>query len=156
VSNRRSDCRGHRRSRTIGVRYMEAALDKDVDPDDEPITEQRPRTRGECVDGPRPCPWVSCRYHLYLEVTRAGGLTLRFPDLQPDELEHSCALDLADSGPKKLIQISEVLNVTRERVRQLEVKAYFSAKAGALQLRIHNDVLDGFAHPTGQRAEDAA
>ena len=22
---------------------------------------QRPRTRGDCVDGERPCPWVGCR-----------------------------------------------------------------------------------------------
>lgn len=34
----------------------------------------RPRTRAECVDGPRPCPWVGCSQHLLLEVgaTRAS------------------------------------------------------------------------------------
>lgn len=35
---------------------------------------RRPRTRGDCEDGPRPCPWVGCRYNLMLEVTEAGGL----------------------------------------------------------------------------------
>ena len=25
---------------------------------------KRPRTRAECIDGPRPCPHSSCRYHL--------------------------------------------------------------------------------------------
>lgn len=24
---------------------------------------QRPRTRGECVGGERPCPWASCEHH---------------------------------------------------------------------------------------------
>lgn len=28
----------------------------------------RPRTRAQCQDGPRPCPWVACRHHLLLEV----------------------------------------------------------------------------------------
>ncbi len=28
----------------------------------------RPRTRGDCADGPRPCPWYRCRHHLGLEV----------------------------------------------------------------------------------------
>ena len=31
----------------------------------------RPLTRAECKDGPRPCPWVSCRHHLLLEVASA-------------------------------------------------------------------------------------
>lgn len=26
--------------------------------------QQRPLTRAECVDGPRPCPWTSCTHHL--------------------------------------------------------------------------------------------
>ena len=25
---------------------------------------ERPKTRGECADMPRPCPFLSCRYHL--------------------------------------------------------------------------------------------
>lgn len=27
----------------------------------------------------RPCPWVGCRHHLLLEVTRSGGLSLNRP-----------------------------------------------------------------------------
>ena len=33
----------------------------------------KPQTRAECVDGPRPCPYVSCKHHLYLDVRRRGG-----------------------------------------------------------------------------------
>lgn len=33
---------------------------------------KRPTKRSECIDGPRPCPWVSCRHHLLLEVASAA------------------------------------------------------------------------------------
>jgi hypothetical protein len=33
----------------------------------------RPTTRGECLQEARPCPWVSCRHHLLLEVARSKG-----------------------------------------------------------------------------------
>jgi hypothetical protein len=31
----------------------------------------RPRTRGDCQLEARPCPWVSCRHHLLLEIATA-------------------------------------------------------------------------------------
>lgn len=77
-----------------------------------------PMTRGDCVNGPRPCPYVSCRYHLYLDVTSKGGLKLNFPDLEPHELNPSCALDVADSGVT-LQGLGRTMNVTKERARQL-------------------------------------
>lgn len=46
------------------------------------VTYLRPRTRAECADSPRPCPWVSCRHHLAIELAlvegrrRAGSLRL--------------------------------------------------------------------------------
>ena len=30
----------------------------------------RPRTRSECREGPRPCPWVGCPMHLLIEVAK--------------------------------------------------------------------------------------
>src|SRR5678815_855568 len=81
---------------------------------------ERPRTRGDCAGGPRPCPWAGCRYHLYLEVSPAGTIKLAFPDLEPWDLEHSCALDLADDGGMTLEAVAQTVNVTRERVRQIE------------------------------------
>jgi len=32
------------------------------------VTDRRPKTRADCIDGPRPCPWLGCRYHLGVEV----------------------------------------------------------------------------------------
>ena len=86
------------------------------------LRSQRPRTRGECADGPRPCPWVSCRHHLYLDVVGENGSIKRnFPDLEPWQMAHTCSLDVADLGGRHLEQVAEIMNVTRERVRQVEV-----------------------------------
>ena len=85
-----------------------------------PTDVPRPRVRSDCIAIPRPCPFVSCKYHLYLDVLRSGSIKLNFPDLEPDELEHSCCLDLADRGGLLLEQVGVALNLTRERIRQLE------------------------------------
>ena len=62
----------------------------------------------------------SCR----LGVARgAGAIKLNFPDLEPHEMPNSCALDIADYGGLPLEVVGEVMNVTRERIRQIEVKA---------------------------------
>jgi predicted DNA-binding protein (UPF0251 family) len=79
----------------------------------------RPRTRQDCAGGPRPCPFVSCRYHLYLEVSEAGNIKLNFPDLEVWELEHSCALDVSEAEDLEVEELGKILNVTRERVRQI-------------------------------------
>lgn len=84
------------------------------------VEEQRPRTRGECVGGPRPCPWVGCRHHLYLDVSQqTGSLKLNFPDLEVGEIRDSCSLDVADEEGVTVDRVASALNVTRERARQL-------------------------------------
>lgn len=84
----------------------------------------RPRTRGECVDGERPCPWVSCKHHLYLDVKPdLGSIIVNFPDLEFDQLADTCSLDVADRGGETLEVVGELINVTRERVRQIEARA---------------------------------
>lgn len=79
----------------------------------------RPKTRAECHSQPRPCPWVSCRYHLAIEVN-AGSIT-HISD--PEKMRDTCALDVADRGGHTLDQIGEIFGVTRERTRQIEEKA---------------------------------
>lgn len=96
---------------------------------EEPSRIRLPMTRGDCVDAERPCPFVSCKHHLYLDVSpRTGSIKLNFPDLEPWELEHSCALDAADRGGLTLEEAAERMNITRERLRQLEVKAFVSLR----------------------------
>lgn len=106
------------RAQTIGIRR--AGLPVFVD---YPEGVERPKTRGECMGIERPCPFVSCRHHLFLDVNEKGGLKLNFPHLDPDQLIVSCSLDVAEDGLAKLEQAGALMNLTRERVRQVEVVA---------------------------------
>lgn len=84
---------------------------------------QRPRTRAECPTS-RPCGWVGCRHHNYLSVNpETGAITFDRPDLEPHQLMNSCSLDVADGGPRSLEEVGEIMNITRERVRQIELEA---------------------------------
>jgi hypothetical protein len=88
----------------------------------------RPRTRGECVNGVRPCPWAGCKHHLLIDVDpETGSLKLNFPDREIDELIDTCVLDVADRGTITLEQTGELMNITRERTRQIEIRALNSA-----------------------------
>ena len=84
------------------------------------IRRKKPKTREECRCGPRPCPWVSCKYHLYLDVNPVTGtIKINFPEKEIWELEHTCALDLAEEGAQSFEEIGRRMNLTRERIRQL-------------------------------------
>lgn len=83
----------------------------------------RPQTRGECEGVARPCPFVSCKHHLYLDVNpETGSLRLTFPDREVHELEETCSLDVAERDGATLEQVGELVNLTRERIRQIEVR----------------------------------
>jgi hypothetical protein len=84
-----------------------------VDPD-------RPVTRGDCVDGPRPCPYSGCRHHLMLDVNEQTGGIRANNGLEVEELEETCSLDVAARGGVTLQDVSRLMNVSRERVRQVE------------------------------------
>lgn len=84
----------------------------------------RPVTRGDCANGPRPCPWTDCRYHLLDSVSR--GYHGTYPDVST--MPESCVLDVADRGEQTLEQVAQILLMTRERVRQLETKAIRAAR----------------------------
>lgn len=88
---------------------------------DEIVT--RPKTRGECAGMARPCPFVGCRYHLYLDVNEGtGSIKLNHPLTTPDQMEHSCSLDVADRGGVTLDTAGALFNITRERIRQIEAR----------------------------------
>lgn len=85
---------------------------------------ERPQSRLDCREGQRPCPYVACRYHLYLDVhPRTGSIKLNFPDKEADELAETCALDVAERGGVTLEEVGAIMNLTRERIRQVEASA---------------------------------
>lgn len=116
--------------------------------------EPRPMTRADCKDGPRPCPWVGCKYHLLIDVKEKGGMVVNFEtglrtlstrratdeewmDSAVDRLDtmkHTCALDVADKGEHTLEEVGELYGITRERIRQI-------IDMGVDALREHSDKL---------------
>jgi len=119
------------RARTISIKRMtkrELELGRVLYPDVEGV--ERPQSREECVGGMRPCPFVSCKHHLYLDVSaRTGAIKLNFPDLEVWEMNESCALDVADRAGATLEEVGAIMNLTRERIRQVEVKALAKLEA---------------------------
>lgn len=98
----------------------------------------RPRARSECRSGKRPCLYVACRYHLYLDVNpRTGSIKINFPDLEIHDLDETCALDVAERGGVTLEEVGAIMNLTRERIRQVEA-------TGLEKLRDGEDELDTF------------
>ena len=94
-----------------------------------PVDEPRPRTRAECKEELRPCPWVACKFHLYLDVNpETGSIKINFPDLEPWDLPHTCSLDIAERGGITLEEVGEIMNLTRERIRQVEVRGLLKLK----------------------------
>lgn len=116
--------------------------------------ETPPKTRAECVDGPRPCPWVRCKYHLLIDVKEKGGLVVNFETglrtlstrrsldeewldaavERLDTMKHTCVLDVADQGEHTLEEVGELYGLTRERIRQI-------VDGGVEALREHTEKL---------------
>jgi hypothetical protein len=137
------------RARTISVKRMtkrELEIGRLLYPETEYY---KPRTRGECAEGPRPCPYISCKHHLYVDVSpRTGAIKLNFPDLEVWEMGESCALDVADRGGTTLEDVGAIMNLTRERIRQVEVKALAKLEALRDMMSLREYVDEG---PVGRR-----
>lgn len=127
---RRRTRRTRPRSKTIAMKRMtraELQLGALMYP---PVVDiDRPRTRAECKSEARPCPWVACKHHLYLDINpETGSIKINFPDLEPWEMKHTCALDVAEQGALTLEEIGLITNLTRERIRQVEVRGLMKLK----------------------------
>jgi hypothetical protein len=89
------------------------------------VVEQRPKVRGDCVDGERPCSWVSCKHHL---------LTDRLAKLSDDEavaeleaMPETCVLDVADWGGASVAEVARMMGfqhkMTAHRIEQAATAA---------------------------------
>ena len=124
-------CVGQGRPATISLRrssVKEHAASLAEYPVAEHATYERPLVRGDCLAGgsnaARPCPWVSCAYHLALDVSEdSGNIKITFPGVEIEAMKHTCALDLSDGDGITLDEIGAAQNISRERVRQIELEA---------------------------------
>jgi len=88
----------------------------------------RPKNRSECINGPRPCPWVGCRYHLLFDWKYIARDIEQMTDEEVVELmwqmPETCALDvIEDYEPMTLQEIADLFGgMSRERVRQFTVR----------------------------------
>jgi Sigma-70, region 4 len=146
---RRSRRKRDVRARTISVKRMtkrELEIGRLLFPETD---YWRPRNRAECAEGPRPCPFVSCKHHLFIDVSpRTGAIKLNFPDLEVWDLGESCALDVADKHGTTLEDVGAIMNLTRERIRQVEVKALAKLEALSDMYSLRDHVDEG---PVGKR-----
>lgn len=130
---------------------------------DEPI----PRTYGECQEralgtATNPCWYLRCKHNLLLDIDpRSGSYKITWPDLTDghygDEYhalpEHTCALHEAAHGGLTLDEVGVMMNLTRERVRQIETKALYRLRDLSELVRAVDDELDAFAPGGGAHGD---
>ena len=147
---RRSRRKRDVRARTISVKRMtkrEIELGRMLYPDVADVV--KPKKREECAEALGPCPFVSCKHHLYLDVSaKTGAIKLNFPDLEVWEMTDTCALRVADRGGSTLEEVGTIMNLTRERVRQVEVKGLAKLEALSEMYELREYVDEG---PVGKR-----
>lgn len=100
-------------TRTVISPSLSARNGVHLGPERRPLAVGKPQTRADCVDGPRPCPWVACRHHLGLSVSKVGTVH------QVHGRRESCSLDIAARGPATLEVCGSALAVTRARAHQV-------------------------------------
>jgi len=114
---------------------------------------ERPRTRGDCASMPRPCPFVSCSHHLYLDVNpESGAIKLNQPHLEVWEMAETCSLDVADRGGITLEEVGAMTNLTRERIRQIEVRGLEKIKREFPEGEAGSSAGPALRHPFGEVA----
>ena len=97
-------------------------------PDQPGVDYRRPTHYRQCLKAglgvQTPCPFVSCKHHLYLDVSPTNGsLKVNFPNRGPLDLPETCALAVANRGGLPAEDVAPLLGLERSRVRQLEDSA---------------------------------
>jgi hypothetical protein len=113
----------------------------------------RPLTRGDCKEMPRPCPFVSCSHHLYPVFVLGAQTRSPLSDCEPWQMPETCDLDVADRGGATLEEVGKITGVTRERIRQIEEKAL---KRAANNARIRRMDFETPVERGSNAAEDRA
>jgi DNA-binding CsgD family transcriptional regulator len=101
------------------------------------MTTPRLQLCGGYAVAPRPCAETSCRYHLAHDLGPGRGR--RAPRMPIETMKDTCALDVAELGGQTLEEVASRLNITRERVRQIEEKALAKLERAGKTLAIYTD-----------------
>jgi hypothetical protein len=97
----------------------------------------RPRTRGDCVNGPRPCPWVGCRHHLYLHIDGRGAIQITMPPVEEwTEETVTCSLDVADTVPPSILALVDPRNYASPQHLSLEQVGHLMGGVSREAIRI--------------------
>lgn len=132
--------------------YTEVVVDQRYELEKDPIyrdliditSYQKPGNRAECLKMKRPCLFVSCKYHLFLDVNpETKSIKFNFPGKEVWELKETCALDVADKGGVTLEEVGAIMNLTRERIRQVEMRALQKLRQNSVKYNIKNFNLFG-------------
>lgn len=114
---------------TMGAEQIKQAGLDDLWPEDGKVR-QLPATRGDCPTV-RPCPYLTCKYNLGLHL-ESDGKRMRVHRVwkgifrntsEAVSVGHTCALDAAEAGGMTLEVVGQIMGITRERVRQIELVA---------------------------------
>lgn len=139
--------RVNKKSKIKAAELAEIAAENAQDPElveiIEEISTRRPKKRAECLRQKGPCLLVGCKYNIYLDVSpETGSIKFNYPDKEVWEMAETCSLNIADQGGVTLEAVGDLLNLTRERIRQVEVKALTK-----LRLQKRRAELEVFAKP---------
>lgn len=83
----------------------------------------------EALNHCRPCARVWCRHNLFLDVKEEGHLRMNFPGQELEQLKETCSLDVADAGRHTHEWVGDLVNMHRERVRQVEREVLYKIRA---------------------------
>lgn len=140
--------RGRRISRAQALRIIALRLVKDTDNGHVPVRRGHriqpelaayvaayergfPKGRHVCRTWNFPCPFIACRFHLFLDVhPLTGQIKYNFPGLEPWEIPETCSLRVAEKMGRfvdpgcALEVVGQYLGVTREGARQIQIKGF--------------------------------
>jgi predicted nucleic acid-binding Zn ribbon protein len=100
-----------------------------------------------------PCPFVSCRNHLFTDLNAAGNVVIDPRVAEIESAPYTCAIDLYHSDREwTLDAVGDVFNVTRERIRQIEQGALEKLRRGLARRGLRLEDLVTIDHPEGAMA----